>query len=160
MNQCHIYTENPAFLAKVQLTEERRMVIESKRGRWRRKMFLLLLLVAMVPSVATLDTNANTDWTGDFSPVIIYLHCDYILSFFSLPEIHTQIHVCTLTTDNTEPSPLRSSEASFIPSLSSMHKNCWSYLDIFRALQPVLSCLREPLLPPHKSCCGSLCSIR
>lgn len=92
MNQCHTCTENPAFPGKVQLTEQRHIVIESEWGRWRRKMLLLLLLVATVPNVATLDTNANRlDWR--------FLSCDYIPSLwwhtlFLFPSRSTHKSMC------------------------------------------------------------------
>lgn len=115
-------------------------------NRWGKKVFLLL-------PVAAVDGNAPRDLTGNFCStvsMIIYLHCHYTFSFFSLPETHTCTRAHTLTTKNIEPPPLRKNEASFNPSLSSMNKICWSHLNNFRALQLVLSCFREPIQPPYK----------
>lgn len=52
----------------------------------------------------------------------------------------------TLTTDNTEPSPLRKNEARFIPSLSSMHKDL---LTLFGHRQ---SSTASPFMPQSLSC--------
>lgn len=143
------------FQERFKWLNNRHMVIESKWERWERKMFLLLPLAPWCPTLPLLIQMPTQIGLGT-SLLWWYTFTVITYSLVFLPETHT--NPCVYT-DNTEPSSLRSSEASFILSLSSMHKNCWSCLDIFRALQPVLSCLREPILLPHKCCCGSLCSI-
>lgn len=77
----------------------------------------------------------------------ICLHRHYRVS--SLPEKHTCVH--TLWQLRT-PSPLPSGRMNPASSLLSQAwiKICWPYLNTFRVLQLVLSCLRKPIQPPFK----------